>query len=316
MINSQILNNLKQFLGENRVEENKNLFLCLTLRTKTTAKYFFTAKTKLDLQNAKKASIKFKIPLLIIGGGSNLVILRDCFDGLVVKNEYIKKEIISEKDNLVTLLLSSGLQMSQIVIFTIESGIEGFEYQKGLPGTLGGAIAMNSKWTRPYSYVSDTLQSALILDSQGNFKEVDRSYFQFKYDYSILKKTNEIFIEGVFLCKKINQSILAKRAAETLEYRLKTQPHGAATCGCFFKNISEDIKQQKNLPTTSAGYLIDKLALKNFSVGSYSISDVHANFIINKGQGDSKDLVKLLSTVKEKVKDKFGIELEEEVVII
>jgi len=293
-----------------------DLYPYLTLRTHTIAEYFFKAKSREDLQRAKKFSIQNNVPLLILGGGSNIAFIKEKFDGLIVKNEYIKKEIIKEDNDQVTLLISSGYPTSLIVSYTVEAGIAGFEYQKGLPGTLGGAIAMNSKWTNPISYISDSLQSATILDTQGNFKKVDRSYFQFAYDYSTLKKTGEIFVEGIFQCKKINRLILEKRAKEAFDYRLRTQPHGVATCGCFFKNISQKEQNLKNLPSTSVGYLIDHSGLKNLSVGSFYVSGKHANFIVNKNKGDPKDLIKLLDIIKKKVKKKYAVELEEEVIIV
>lgn len=316
MQNSKLFNQLENFFGKDRVSENVDLFPYLTLRTHTVAQYFFEAKSKEDLQKAKKAVIELKLPILLIGGGSNAAILSERIGGLVVKNSYINKEIIKENKDYVTLLLSSGYPMSMIVAYTVENGYQGFEYQKGLPGTLGGAIAMNSKWTKPYCYVSDSLQEAVLLDSQGEFKSVDKSYFQFAYDYSTLKKTGEIFIEGIFQCQKIDPKILDIRAKEAADYRLKTQPVGLATCGCFFKNISQKDQQEKNLPTTSVGYLLDNLGLKNLSIGSFTVSGKHANFIINRGHGDPHDLVKLLSIIKDKVKKKYGIILEEEVVVI
>lgn len=318
MQNIQLINELKQLLGEDRVEENKSLFPYLTLRSKTIARYFFVARSKEDLQKAKSASIKFKIPLLFLGGGSNIAVVNGQLDVLVVKNEYKMIKVLHENNENVDLLISSGYPMSQLVNYTVERGYAGFENQAGLPGTLGGAIAMNSKWTKPVSYVSDCLVEAEILNNQGKFKKVSRGYFKFAYDYSILKDTHEIFIEGLFRCKKLDQAYLKSKADRALSYRKLTQPYGVATAGCFFKNITEKLRLQKNLPTTSSGYLIDQCGLKNFHIGSYWVSDQHANFIINKAlkQAQVQDLVQLVAEIKKKVKEKYGIELEEEVVLI
>jgi UDP-N-acetylmuramate dehydrogenase len=120
----------------------------------------------------------------------------------------------------------------------------------------------------------------------------------------------------IFKLKKEKRELVKKRAQEALAYRKKTQPFGVFSSGCFFQNISEKEKLEKKLPTTSSGYLIDKAGLKNFSIGDFYISPIHANFIINKGNGKKEDLKKLLETVKKKVKEKFGIELKEEVIKI
>jgi len=299
-----------------KIEKNKNLKPYNTLKTEALASYFFEAKEEEDLINAKKYSLFYRLPILIIGGGSNLAFFNKQIKKLVVKNSYSRLEKLFEDKNYVFVKVSSGYPMPLLVNESIKNGWRGLEYHQGLPGTVGGAIYMNSKWTRPLTYVGDYLEKAVLIDNNGQLKEVDRSYFQFNYDYSILQKTKEILVEAIFKLKKDRKELVKKRADEALNYRKKTQPFGVFTSGCFFQNISEKERLAKNLPTTSVGYLIDKIGLKNFSVGDFYISPVHANFVVNKGNGRSEDLKKLLETVKKRVKEKFGIELKEEVIRI
>ncbi len=289
-----------------QIEENKELFPYLTLRTKTKAKYYIDAKTRDDLISARKYATEKNLSFFILGGGSNLAAIKNSINGLVVKNSYKRLEVIGENKNTVDLLVSSGYPVSRLVQQTVEKGYKGFEYHKGLPGTVGGAIYMNSKWMRPVSYFGDTLIFAYLVNDRGEVIKVNHKYFQFSYDYSILQKIKEAVLEAVFRLKKVSPEILKKRAQEAFEYRLKTQPFGVATSGCFFRNPGNQ----------SAGCLIDKAGLKGFSVGDFVVSDKHANFIINKGNGKSKDLVKLLGIIKKKVKEKFGVELKEEVIIM
>jgi len=309
---------LQKLLGEERVGENKDLFPYLTLRTKTRAEYFFEAKTKEDWQKAVKAAYDLKLPLFILGGGSNIAVTQEIVKGLVIKNLYLKKEKIAEDKNTVTYLVSSGYPTAKLVTETVEEGLEGLEYHKGLPGTIGGAIYMNSKWTKPLRYVSELVVSGLVVSRDGKLKNVDHDYFQFAYDFSVLHKNQEILIEVTMKFKKIPREILISRANEAISYRLRTQPKGTASCGCFFRNISAEDQKKAGLPTNSVGYLIDQLGLKNFSVGGFTISDIHGNFIVNKQGKESKitDLQKLLKIIKDKVRSKYGIELEEEVVLI
>jgi UDP-N-acetylmuramate dehydrogenase len=299
---------------QSRIEKNKDLYPFLTLKIHVIAQFFFEAKTSDDLIDIKKYAIKQKIPLFILGGGSNLFFTKNKIKTLVVKNSYIDLKKIKEDENSVLIKVSSGYPVSSLVNLCIEHGWAGLEYHLGLPGTVGGAIFMNSKWMKPPSFFGDNLIEAELIDEKGNLKKVKRDYFQFDYDYSILQKTKELVLTATFKVKKEKRDEIKKRALDALEYRKKTQPLGVATCGCFFQNIKEEERQKKKLPTTSAGYLIDKAGLKNFSVGDFYISPVHANFIINKGGGKIEDLQKLLNIVKEKVKNKFGIILKEEVV--
>lgn len=288
------------------IEKNKELFPYLTLRTRAKAEFFIDAKSREELIEARKFAAEGKLDFLMLGGGSNLAITKGMIKGMVVKNSYQKFEVLSEDNQSVELLVSSGYPVSRLVSETVEKGYEGFEYQKGLPGTVGGAIYMNSKWTHPLSYFSDNLVYAYLIDDRLQDKKVDKKYFQFAYDYSILQKTKELVLEGVFRLNKVSPEILAKRAHDAFEYRLKTQPFGVATSGCFFKNPG----------STSAGYLIDKAGFKGYSVGDFVVSGKHANFILNKGNGKAEDLLKLLAEIKSKVKEEFGVELEEEVIII
>ena len=289
-----------------RIERNKDLLQYNTLKTNSIAEYFLEAKTRKDLIEGKKFAIKNKLPLFILAGGSNLAIVKSKIPGLVIKNNYQRLEVMKKNEKNIILSVSSGYQVSRLVNETVGWGFEGFEYHKGLPGTVGGAIYMNSKWTKPEKYFGETLIEGFLVDNRGKIKKVGKDYFKFAYDYSILQETKEILLDAVFQLRKTDPQVLKKRSDDAFEYRKKTQPLGVKTSGCFFKNVNGK----------SAGQMIDEAGLKDFSVGDFFVSPVHANFIINRGNGKTKDLLKLINIIKEKVKNKFGIGLEEEVIII
>jgi len=313
---SDVSDKLRGFLGKERVQKQKDITPYLTLHNQASAQYFFQAESKNDLINAVKASRALGLSLLIMGGGSNLVVFRKDLTGLVVRNQFINKQVLVEDKTHVELSVSSGYPVTRLVLETVVCGWEGFEYHLGLPGTVGGALYMNSKWTKPVSYFGDQLLRAEIINLQGKIRQVDRSYFRFAYDYSFLQKTKELVLEAIFCLKKIDPFVLKKRSEEAAQYRRQTQPMGVATCGCFFKNISEIDRLRLGLATTSAGYLIDKAGLKGKVVGDFMVSPKHANFIINRGQGKSKDLLLLLQEIKSRVKEKYQVDLQEEVIIV
>jgi UDP-N-acetylmuramate dehydrogenase len=301
LINSKQNKNFKL-----KIEKNKELRQFNTLRINSVAEYFLDAKTREDLIEGVRFAHKNKLQLFILAGGSNLAIIKEKISGLVIKNNYKQLKILEESDKEVLISVSSGYPVSLLVNETVNKGYEGFEYHKGLPGTVGGAIYGNSKWTKPISYFGDSLVMSYLVTESGEVKQVDRDYFKFDYDYSILQKTKEILLEAVFKLKKVDSKILKERAEKAFNYRKESQPMGIATSGCFFKNVDG----------RSSGQLIDQAGLKNFSVGDFYISPKHANFIINRGQGQAKDLIKLVRIIKEKVKQKFGVEIEEEVILI
>lgn len=309
---------MQQFIDKTglRIEQNKDLTPYTTMRIKTVADYFVQPESKNELVASLKTARELSKRYVLLGGGSNVAFLQNPYRGLVIRNMYQKKEIVHEGENQVDMKISSGYPLSRLVKETVENGLEGLEYHMGLPGTVGGAIFMNSKWMHPECYVGDVLKKGLILTNDSNLKEVPKKYFQFAYDYSVLQKTHELFIEGIFTFTKNDPLVLKKRSKEALDYRKKTQPQGVATGGCFFRNITDVEKEQFSLPTKSAGYLIDKSGLKGKTFGNFSISPLHANFIINNGGGTSTELKQVLNVIKTRVRETFGVELHEEVQIL
>lgn len=313
-----IFQKLTKKLGEDRVTASKDISPYFTMKTQTKAEYFFEAESKEDWINVFNAAKELNIPLFVLGGGSNIAVLHDVIPGITVRNMFQEKKILHENNEYVDLWVSSGYPLGRLVNETASAGYEGIEYHLGLPGTIGGGVAMNSKWyvNRSPIYLGDPVIKAELLDKDGKEKVVNKDYFKFAYDYSIIKDTKEIILGLVLRLKRNNPNILTQRSKEALEYRRKTQVHGQPTCGCMFQNISEEEMKEHHLPYTSAGYLIDKCGLKNTQVGAFIVSDKHANFIVNTGEGKPEDLVKLISLIKTKVKETFGIELREEVILV
>lgn len=287
-----------------KLKNNFPLAPYTTFKIGGAAEVYFEAESKQDLIDAYNLSQQRGWQFTLLGGGSNVIISDRGINGLVVRNLYQEKKILQENEKTVLLRVSSGYSMSKLAQETVAEGLSGLEYQSGLPGTVGGAIYMNSKWTKPESYVGDCLQLAELLDNSRKVKTVNRDYFQFAYDFSILQKTKEILLTAAFLLSRAEKTALQERARQTLEYRRQTQPFGVFSSGCFFKNVNGK----------SVGQLIDALNLKGLSVGNFSVSDKHGNFIIHKGNGKIADLKKLIALIKTKVKKKFNIELEEEVI--
>lgn len=312
------LQTLESILGTGRVKKDKDISPYLTLRTKTVAAYYFEAESEEDWVHVMQAVKQSGLRLIIIGGGSNYAMVASVVPGLVVRNLYRTFKVLEETPDYADINVTSGYIVARLIKETTDRGLAGFEQHLGLPGTVGGAIFMNSKWTRsnPPSYFGDSLIEAKLLDAEGNTRTVNREYFQFAYDYSILQKTHETVLDATFRLPKADPAELKRRSVEAQEYRRKTQPHGVSTSGCFFRNISQEEKTRLNLPTTSAGYLIDKSGLKNKRIGGFVVSDLHANFIINTGDGKPQDLVALLKLIKDTVKEKFDVQLEEEVLVL
>lgn len=313
---------LKNTFGD-RFKENEPLAKYTTLKIGGPADGFIDVKTREELIEVLREARNKAIPRFIMGGGSNILVGDKGFRGLVIKNSANKivirgmkgKLTAGNSDSQVYVEADSGVIMNHLVRFTIEEGLAGLEMHLGLPGTVGGAVYMNSKWTRPEGYVGDCVYRAMVMSDDGEIREVEHSYFQFAYDWSILQKTHETVLGVIFSLRKMSREELWKTANESIQYRRLSQPQGVFSPGCTFRNISK--VQAFAIPTpnhtTSAGYLIDHAGLKGSVIGDAQVSPVHANFIVNRGKATAADVVQLIDQAKKEVKRKFGVTLEEEI---
>lgn len=317
------LQKLKEKLGE-RAKENESLGRYTTFKIGGPADLFFDVKTADELVTAVTEARKLSVPVFILGGGSNILIGDKGIRGLVVKNSTQKITIKGMKGAIrdgkprgtVFVEADSGVIMNKLVRFTVEEGLAGLEMQLGLPGTVGGAMYMNSKWTKPEGYVGDAVYQATILTPKSKVEVVPKSYFHFGYDQSIVQKSNDIVLTVVFALTPKPKEQLWEIANSSVSYRRESQPQGVFSPGCTFRNITKAQAISLSTPnqTTSAGFLVDHAGLKGMRVGNAQISPVHANFIINLGAATARDVIELIEKARAEVKKQFGVELKEEIV--
>jgi UDP-N-acetylenolpyruvoylglucosamine reductase len=277
-----------------------------------------------DIVTAVRTARDLTIPVYILGGGSNILVGDKGIRGLVVKNNAssiairgIKGEVLKgESKRRVYVEADSGVVFNRLVRFTVDEGLSGLEMHLGLPGTVGGAVYMNSKWMQPEGFVGDVVYQAEILTANSEQKIVPRSYFRFAYDTSVIQKTGDIVLRVVFALIADSKERLWEIANQSIRYRRETQPQGVLSAGCTFRNITPAQAITHSTPdhATSAGLLLDKAGMKGARVGDAEISMHHANFIFNRGKATASDVVKLITRAKEQVKKKFGITLVEEIV--
>lgn len=317
------MNNLKQLFGD-RLKEKESLARYTTFKIGGPADIFVDVKTVQELMDAIIAARKDSLPVFILGGGTNILIGDKGFRGLVVRNSTSAIVIAGMKGNVraghkqgaVYVEADSGVPINKLVRFAIEEGLGGLEMHLGLPGSVGGAVYMNSKWTNPEGYVGDVVYQANILTKDNELKTVPASYFQFAYDTSSIQKTGDIVLSVVFALIRRNKDELWDIANRSIAYRRETQPQGVLSPGCTFRNISRAEALRVPTPgnTTSAGFLVDHAGLKGMLHGGAQISPVHANFIVNTGRATAADVIQLIEKARAKVKEQFGVTLEEEIV--
>lgn len=305
-------------------EENVLLAPLTTFKIGGPAEFFYEARGVEELVEAVTKGRKLGLPITILGGGTNVLIGDKGIRGLVIKNNTAAITIRGMKGSYragrkvgsVYVEADSGVVFNKLVRFTVEEGLGGLEAHLGLPGTVGGAIFMNSKWTNPVSYVGDAVYQVTILTPKNEINVVDRSYFRFAYDTSIIQKTGDIVLRVVFALVPQDKNELWNVANQSIAYRRESQPQGTKSPGCTFRNISKAQAIVAATPghTTSAGFLLDHAGLKGKAVGDAQISPIHANFIVNHGHAHASDVIELIEIAKAKVKAQFGVELIEEIV--
>lgn len=308
------------------VKFNEEMSLHTSFRIGGPADYYSEVDSIDVFVKLVKAAKQLLLPVVVIGQGTNILVSDKGIEGVVIKNNCRKFEVAGMqgrvKDRKLTfdkahVLAESGAIMNQLVRFTLDQGMQGLEYHLGLPGTVGGAVFMNSNFPKKGVHVGDSLHKTKLLTLSGEVKEVDASYFRFAYDHSILQQTHEIVLSVIFKFLPEDKESLWEKGNEALNYRLSTQPKGASA-GCSFRNISIVEALQAITPggETSAGYLIDKAGLKGKRVGNAMVSLLHANYIMNMGDAKAEDVVNLVAVIKEEVLRKFKVHLQLEVLII
>ena len=308
-------------VGVNDLLQHEPLGKYTTFKIGGPADYFYDAKTVDTFVDAISLGRKRNLPIFILGGGTNILIGDKGIRGLVIKNSTNSIRMKGAKGSVtgsrvVFVEADSGVNFNFLVRFTVEEGLSGLEMHLGLPGTVGGAIFMNSKWTHPTGYVGDAVYQAEILTSENTRITVPNSYFHFGYDTSSIQKTKDIVLKVVFSLQSDTKERLWNIANESISYRRHSQPQGVFTAGCAFQNISAAAALVAHTPnqTTSAGFLIDHAGLKGMRIGDAEISSVHANFIVNRGAATAADVVQLIELVRAKVKEQFGVLLAEEII--
>jgi UDP-N-acetylmuramate dehydrogenase len=270
------------------------------------------ARTGDELAAAVTAAEKLGVPWFILGGGSNILVGDLGVRGLVIKNE--ARKLVAGGWWLVA---ESGALLSQLASFAIDHGLAGLEPFMSVPGTLGGAIYNNSHF-RPSKneFIGNLVEEAEILEGrrkkeegreggkgQEGRKTVDKEWFNFGYDYSRLQEEKAVILRVKFKLEKSDPEKLRARSMEFLKQRNQYQPIGRPSCGCMFKNPDG----------MSAGKLIDEAGMKGVRVGGISVSETHANFMVNDGTGKVADVLELMAWVKKRVKDFHRIDLEPEI---
>lgn len=238
------------------------------------------------------------VPWRVIGRGSNLLVADQGYDGVVVVLDRRFGAIAREAD--ASVRVEAGCGLARLLQWCVAQELTGLEFLAGIPGSVGGALAMNAGAWGPE--IADRISAVELLDASGTLRRVARQELGFSYRHLVLAPET-IIVAGLFaLAPGSGREIEAQMAAYVAARKAK-QPKGVANAGSFFKNP----------PGDAAGRLIEQAGLKGTTVGGAMVSPVHANFLVNTGTATAGDFVALMALVQERVAARFGVHLEPEV---
>lgn len=265
------------------------------------AKYFVEPKDIQELKLLLKSVKRYNIPISVIGAGSNILINDNGVRAMVLRlNSPIFKKIFFHNNRLSA---ASGVVLSQVLKLTQKQGLSGVEFLAGIPGTVGGALAMNAGISEKTKNIGSLVESVKVMDYNGKIKILNKKDIKFGYRKSNLSKY--IILSALLKLRKRDKREIKNEIKRYFNYRKETQDLSRASAGCIFKNPKGN----------QAGRLIDLSGLKGKRIGDASISRIHANFILNLGNATAKDVLKLMDLVKKEVKKKFNVTLEPEIKI-
>ena len=263
-----------------------------------------------DLRNVLYICRDKKIPLFILGFGTNLLIKDGGIRGVVVSLNKGFREIRIADDEMITAGAGAGLQT--LVSFALKNELSGIEFAVGIPGSVGGALIMNAG-TRD-GEMKDIVKSVKIMTDDGEIKVIKREDIGFSYRHSDFP-SGSVVLETEVVLKRGNSRV-KKKMELLIADRKSKQPLSSYSAGSVFKNPPLSPLSKGGCGGISAGRLIESAGLKNFSVGDAAVSEIHSNFIVNRGNATAGDVLRLIEIVKERVFTKTGISLEEEIKIV
>lgn len=282
-------------LNLEKIEKDISLSTLTTYKTGGIAKLVVYPNNINNLKQMLKLIHKYNIKYFILGKGSNTLFSDKEFNGVIIKLDKLNNFKIKQTE----IYVESGMILSELVQASVKNELTGLEFAIGIPGTIGGAIYMNAGAYG--NNMSNIVKSVIVLNEKFQIKELPLEKLKFDYRYSIFQANkNLICIAANIKLEHGNHDEIASKIKENLLKRKNSQPLEYPSAGSVFRNPEGNY----------AGKIIEELGLKGKNIGGAEISTKHANFIINKNNASSSDILNLIKLVQKEVKDKYKIDLK------
>ncbi len=311
-----VLDRLRRALGDGLLTAEP-LKHHTTFRIGGPADLFYAGRTPDQMVAALKAARECEVPVFLLGGGSNLLVSDEGFRGLVLRNACDTIEF----DGSVAQV-GCGTDFLDLIYQCRDRSLTGLEFAAGIPGSVGGAIYGNAG-----CYGKDigsfTIECTHV-DFAGNEVETrPAAWYEFAYRDSRLKRDPRVLLSALLCFERGDREAIQKEIDEKLEIRRVKHPQWRVepTAGSYFKNLPPDwqmpgAKLSPGTRRVAAGQLLDECGCRGLRVGDALVFPRHANIIVNAGHATARDVLALAEEMKARVRQKFGVELEEEVMFL
>jgi UDP-N-acetylmuramate dehydrogenase len=253
-----------------------------------------------ELARAVRLCAELGLPVTLLGNGFNTLVRDGGVGGVVLRLHRLRGLRRTPEGDL---LAEAGVTHATLTRHCVQHGLAGLEFAAGIPGTVGGWVAMNAGV--PEREVKDALRGVELMDAAGARRCVPREGLPFRYRSAGLPP-GAIVVAAAFAVREAGREAVREEVDRHLARRARTQPLDIPSCGSVFKNP----------PGEFAGRLVEQAGLKGARVGGAEISPVHANFIVNRGGASGADVLALIELARTRVRERTGLELEPEVRIV
>lgn len=343
-----IIKKITESLGQERIRINEPMSRHTTFRIGGPADFYFEAQIVEEVTKAVKICCDLNISYFVLGMGANLLVGDGGIRGLVIRplmntmeisgtysspesrskgdstghyksydeDQYLKFDDLDLVEPLPDTLVrvGAGVSLPVLISWSLEQGLTGLQNFAGIPSSVGGCLYNNIHGGT--HLFDEFVHEVKLINQDGHAVSVNHSEMSFAYDQSRLQKTHEIVLEVIL---KLSHGDIEKARQVRLEWlrrKLKVQPQKDCP-GCVFKNIFSVEAQRIGAPTVAAGWVIDQgLGLKRTQIGGVKVSEKHANFFVNTGTATARDVIQLINLVKTKSKEKFNLDLVEEIQMV
>ncbi len=293
-----------------RLQTRAPLARLTTFRVGGPADWLIETRTADEIEAALSVARAEQVPVTLLGGGSNVLIADAGIRGLVIRIRGGEVQAIDEG----RIRADAAITINGLVRWTINHGRAGLESWAGTPGTVGGAIFGNAHFGG--RLIGDLVSEVRLVSPAGTVIDVPAPDMSFGYDRSRLQQSREVLLSAVFRVSTGEPAALRVIARQSLAFRKRTQPLDTPSAGCVFQNPEPGRDTVPDGIPWSAGALVDRAGLKGVANGGARVSPTHGNFIVNEGAATAAGIRALIDRCKRDVRDRFGVELREEIVYL